>query len=60
MQDNNIKMTKSKDIAAGLGLSSRAVSGTLRKLVNDGFVDKMGKDPIIYTITEKGTNYTID
>lgn len=60
MQDNNIKMAKSKDIAEGLGISSRAVSGTLRKLVNDGFAEKIGKDPVIYTLSEKGKNYKID
>ena len=60
MQDNNIKMAKSKDIAEGIGISSRAVSGTLRKLVNDGFAEKIGKDPVIYTLTEKGKNYKID
>jgi predicted HTH transcriptional regulator len=60
MQDNNVKMAKSKDIAEGLGISSRAVSGTLRKLVNDGFAEKIGKDPVIYTLSEKGKNYKID
>lgn len=60
MQDNNIRMAKSKDIAEGLGISSRAVSGTLRKLVNDGFAEKIGKDPVIYTLSEKGKNYKID
>ena len=60
MQDNNIKMAKAKDIAEGMGLSSRAISGTLRKLVNDGFAEKIGKDPVIYTLSEKGKNYIID
>ncbi len=60
MQDNNITMAKSKDIAEGLGISSRAVSGTLRKLVTDGFAEKIGKDPVIYTLSEKGKNYKID
>ena len=60
MQDNDIKMAKAKDIANGLALSSRAVSGTLRKLVSDGFVEKLGKDPIVYAISEKGRNYKID
>lgn len=60
MQDNSIKMAKSRDIAEGLGISSRAVSGTLRKLVNDGFAEKIGKDPVIYTLSEKGKNYKID
>ena len=60
MQDNDIKMAKSKDIALGLGVSSKAVSGALRKLVNDGFAEKIGKDPVIYTLSEKGKNYKID
>ena len=51
---------KSKDIAEQLGLASRSVSGTMRKLVNDGFCDKIGKDPIVYTLTEKGKNFVIE
>ncbi len=60
MQDNDVRMGKAKDIAAGLGISSRTVSGSLRKLVTDGFVEKIGKDPVIYAISEKGRNYKID
>lgn len=51
---------KAKDIAEGLFVSSRTVSGGIRKLVTDGFVEKVGEDPVIYTITEKGKNYNID
>ena len=32
----------------------------MRKLVSDGFVEKAGKDPIIYSLTEKGKEYEID
>jgi len=60
MQDNDVRMGKAKDIADGLGISSRAVSGSLRKLVTDGFVEKISKDPVIYAISEKGKNYKID
>lgn len=61
LQDNpDIRLWKTKDIAEQLGLASRSVSGTLRKLVNDGFCDKMGKDPIIYSLTEKGRNFKIE
>lgn len=59
MQDNDIKMGKAKDIADGLGLSSRAVSGSLRKLVTDGFVERISKDPTIYALTDKGKKYKI-
>lgn len=51
---------KSKDIAEGLFISSRSVSGSIRKLVNDGFVEKVGQDPTIYSITEQGKNIKID
>ena len=59
---------KASDIAYAVGAlesapiaaSPRAISGALRKLVNDGFCDKIGKDPITYTLTEKGKNFIID
>ena len=51
---------KSADVAASMGTSARGISGALRKLVNDGFCDKIGKDPITYTLTEKGKNFVID
>lgn len=54
------RLWKSKDIAEQMGISSRGASGSMRKLVNDGFCDKIGKDPVIYTLTEKGKNYIID
>ena len=51
---------KSKDIAEDLFVSSRVVSGGMRKLVSDGFVEKIGTDPVVYSITEKGKNYIIN
>ena len=53
-------MWKSKDIAEGLFISSRAVSGAMRKLVTDGFVEKVGQDPVIYALTEQGKNIEIE
>ncbi len=52
-------MLKARDIAEGMGIASKAVSGAMRKLVTDGYVEKVGKDPVIYTITEKGLNVEI-
>lgn len=61
LQDNqSTPMWKARDIAEGLFISSRAVSGAMRKLVTDGFVEKVGQDPVIYSLTEKGKNITID
>ena len=51
---------KSRDIAEELFISSRTVSGAMRKLVNDGFVEKMSEDPVCYAITEKGKNIKIE
>lgn len=58
-QHPEIPMFKARDIAEGLFMSSRAVSGAIRKLVTDGFVEKVGQDPVIYAITEKGKNIEI-
>ena len=44
----------SKEMAEALTASSRTVSGAMRKLVTDGYVDKVGADPVVYAITEKG------
>ena len=61
MQENlNTPMMKAKDVAEGLFVSSRAVSGSLRKLVSDGFCEKVGTDPVVYALTEKGKTYKIE
>lgn len=57
MQENYIKYNntlKSKDIAEGLFCSSRTVSGAIRKLVTDGYVEKVGTNPVCYSLTEVG------
>ena len=61
MQDTTDKtLFKAKDVAEGLYISSRAVSGAFRKLVTDGFCEKVGTDPVIYALTEKGKTFIID
>ena len=56
LQDHatDIPMAKAKDIGEGLFVSSRVVSGAIRKLVTDGYVAKIGQDPVVYAITNKG------
>lgn len=56
----NPEPKKAKEIAEGLFISSRSVSGSLRKLVTDGFCEKIGQDPVVYNITEKGKAFNID
>ena len=48
----------SKDIAEGLFTSSRSVSGAMRKLVTDGYVDKSDDSPIVYSLTDLGKEYS--
>ena len=57
MKDNKEtynNLFKAKDIGEGLGISSRTVSGGMRKLVTDGYVEKVGENPIVYSLTSKG------
>ena len=51
---------KAKDIADGMFVASRTVSGAMRKLVTDGFVEKVGESPVLYTLTEKGKEFKIE
>ena len=63
MQENLESMNNvftSKEIAEGLFTSGRSISGSMRKLVNDGYVEKIGNNPVQYTLTEKGINYKFD
>ena len=57
---NDIPLAKAKDIGEGLFISSRKVSGSIRKLVTDGYVDKVGQDPVVYELTEKGKTVDIN
>lgn len=59
LQSCNAKNLKAKDIADSLGVSSRKVSGSMRKLVTDNFVEKFGNSPVVYTLTEKGRTFNI-
>ena len=55
---NNI--LKAKEISDGLFLpSSRSVSGSIRKLITDGYVSKTAGTPICYSLTELGMNVTV-
>ena len=47
-------MFKSKDVGEGMQLSSRTVSGAFRKLVADGYVEKVGTNPVVYMLTTEG------
>lgn len=61
LQDNlTTEMWKARDIAEGLFVSSRTVGGAMRKLCADGYVEKIGQDPVVYALTEKGKEIVIE
>ena len=59
-KDTFNNLFKAKDIGEQLSISSRTVSGGMRKLVTDGYVEKIGTNPVIYAITEKGVNVAFE
>lgn len=46
-----------KAIGEVMEVSGRSVSGTMKKLVTDGFVEKQAGNPAVYKLTEKGANF---
>ena len=48
-----------KTIGEGLFTSSRAVSGAARKLITDGYLQKEGKNPVVYALTAEGHNFLL-
>lgn len=57
-QYNNI--FTSKNIGEFLFMSPRSVSGSMKKLITDGYVIKLGLNPVSYGLTDLGKNYKFD
>lgn len=53
------KSMTAKMIGEGMGINARSISGSMRRLVTDGFVDTIGKSPIVYIISEKGKEFDL-
>lgn len=58
--DTMANLFTSKEAAEALFTSGRSIAGSMRKLVNDGYVEKTGKDPVQYSLTEAGKKYQFD
>lgn len=54
------KAFRAKDIGEELFISSRTISGAMRKLIADELVEKVGQDPVQYKLTQIGQNITIN
>ena len=55
----HIKFT-AKEIGDALQVSGRSVSGAIRKLIQDGLVEKVSQDPVTYGLTAAGKEYQFD
>lgn len=60
MQTCGMASMKAKDIAANIELASKSVSGSMRKLVTDRYVEQFGKSPAIYALTAKGKEINLE
>ena len=62
MQENEEAMNNiftAKEIAEALFVSGRSVSGSMRKLLGDGYVNKEGNNPIKYSLTDLGRSLSL-
>lgn len=62
MRDNkesSSNIFKAKSIGDGIGVSSRAVTGSMRKLVSAGYVEKIEGSPCVYSLTTLGENVEV-
>ena len=59
-KDTYNNLFKAKDIGEGLGISSRTASGAMRKLVSDRYIEKVGENPVIYSLTQKGIEVNLE
>ena len=58
-REKNANLWTAKSLAEEMDVSSRTISGSMRKLVSDGYVEKIGSNPANYSLTEKGIDYNI-
>lgn len=59
-KENYSNFFKAKDVGEGMNITSRTASGAMRKLVADGYIEKMGENPVVYSLTDKGTNVNLN
>jgi len=57
---NDYRGFNAKQIGELLFMSPRSVSGSLRKLINEGYCEKVGTNPITYQLTSLGKTAQLD
>lgn len=55
-EHQDVPMWKAKAIGDELLVSSRVVAGAMRKLKDDGYIEKVGENPVLYMLTDSGKN----
>jgi len=63
MKENNEKylnIFNSKTLGELLFMTPRSVSGSMKKLISDGYVEKVGTNPVSYGLTDEGKNIEFD
>ena len=60
MNESPDELYSSQTIGVALGLTPRSVSGSMKKLVNEEYVEKLGQNPVCYKLTEAGKNFHVD
>lgn len=58
--DKYSNIFSSKQLGELLFMSPRSVSGSMKKLINDGYVEKKGGSPVCYGLTDLGKDFQID
>lgn len=46
-----------KVIGEGLFIHARSVTGAMRKLITDGYVEKVGQNPVSYSLTDTARSW---
>lgn len=59
-KENYSNMFQAKSLGEGMGTTSKKVSGAMRKLVTDGFLEKIGENPVTYSLTKLGESVSLD
>lgn len=60
MQKNSNETWTSKDLGEMLDKSGRSISGSMRRLVEIGYVEKVSDNPVSYRLTDNGINVVIE
>lgn len=59
-RESYLNVFSSKQLGELLFMSARSVSGSMRKLVTEGYVEKAGTNPVTYKLTDKGADLAKD